>query len=135
MKEIIKDIPTEAVCAIITACGTVLSAVIAFFSSRYVSRKEIRKMKMQWEHDDRTINQKAFSEMVSAVSRYAQSGWSRHQREAMEKISASMIGEGNSMSDELSALYKSVSGGYAKSDIEMHLESVVKLRNSNVKYK
>ena len=69
------------------AISPILAAAIAFFTAKHTARKEIRKLELQWKREDTVSENRDFSEMVAAVSRYAQSGWSKHQREAIEKIS------------------------------------------------
>ena len=85
---------------------------------------------MQLEHDDKKAREKTFSEMVDLVSKYAESGRPRYQREALGKISVSMIGADSQMADELSKLYSTVSTGYARADIQQLLNSVICLKNT-----
>lgn len=118
------------ICAVVSTVGVVLSAVIAFLTALYTSKSEFRKLKMQLEHDDKRAREKAFSEMVGSVSKYVESGYRKYQREAMEKISVSMVGADKQMIDELSRLYSTVSAGYARADIQQLLDSVICLKNT-----
>ena len=85
---------------------------------------------MQLEHDDKKAREKVFSEMVDLVSKYMESGRPRYQREALGKISVSMIGADSQMVDELSRLYSAVFAGYARTDIQQLLNSVICLKNA-----
>ena len=123
------SIKSQLICAIITASGTVLSAVIAFFSARYTAKREIRKMKLQWAHDDHLSDKKDFSEMTAAVSRYAQSGWSRHQREALECIAVVQVSASGDLLSELITLSNLVSSG-SLDDIHQQLMSVIRLNST-----
>ena len=123
-----KNLSTELICAIITASGTVLSAVIAFFSARYTAKREIRKMKLQWTREDNLSDKKEFSEMTAAVSRYAQSGWSRHQREALECISVLQVSASGELLDELTTLSNLVASD-SLDDISQQLMTVIRLNS------
>ena len=76
-----------ALTSLLAAISPILAATIAFFTAKHTTRKEFRKLESQWNREDTVWEKESFAEMVAAVSRYTQSGWSRHQREAMEKIS------------------------------------------------
>ncbi len=131
LAEAVFSLPPEIVSAIISACGVILSAIIAFLSAKSVANKEIKKMKMQWSREDSLSDQQAFSEMLSAVSRYLQSDWSRHQREALEKISAIRGMKGGKQLEALDALHASVLSG-DKSEIEVAIAGITRLRQSGV---
>lgn len=91
MLEKLSDLLTSeaftALTSLLAAISPILAAAIAFFTAKHTTRKELRKLKSQWNREDAVWEKESFTEMVAAVSRYAQSGWSKHQREAMEKIS------------------------------------------------
>lgn len=118
---------TEIICALITAGGTVLAAIIAHFTARWTSKREVKKMKMQWDHDGDVARERAFSEMVAAVSKYIQSGWARHQREAVEKISAVQANECGELLDALDNLINSVLSEKTEAVAEQ-LSAVMRLR-------
>lgn len=126
MEEFFRSVPTELICAVISFLGTALSAVIAFLTARFTSNREIKKMKMQWAHDKTSSQKQALSEMVSATSRYVQSGWSKHQREAMEKISAFSICAAKDHFEALSSLYTAVASD-EREDAAICLSAVIQL--------
>lgn len=108
MNDLLNNLPTEIICALITAGGAILSAVIAHLTARGTTRREIKKLKMQWKRDDDLAAQKTFSEMYAAVSKYIQSGWSRHQRDAMEKVSELRANEQGELLNALDDLHAAI---------------------------
>ena len=91
MFEKLSDVLTSeaftALTSLLAAISPILAATVAFFTAKHTTRKEFRKLESQWNREDTVWEKESFAKMVAAVSRYTQSGWSRHQREAMEKIS------------------------------------------------
>lgn len=111
---------------LLSVISPILSAVIAFITARYTVRKEIQKQQMQWEREDHVSENRDFSEMVSAVSRFTQSGWSKHQREAMERITVVQASNPDLPLDEL---YSTVASGDA-AEAATSLQEVLKARNN-----
>ena len=122
-------IKTQVICAIITASGTVLAAVIAFFSARYTARREIKKLKLQWTREDNLTGKKEFAEMTAAVSRYLQSGWSRHQREALESVAILQVTAHGDLLTELSTLSDLIASD-SLDDIPQQLRTVIRLNSA-----
>lgn len=121
MVEILKSIPIEIICAVIAFLGTVMSALIALLTAKHTSKKEFIKMQMQWQREDKLANDQAYADMLSAVSKYLQSGWSKHQRKALVKISTVQMYCSNA---ELDSLYSSVASGNIESvKAQYHLVS------------
>lgn len=120
---------TEVICALITAGGTMLAAVIAHLTALWTSKREVKKMKMQWDHDTEVAEKRAFSAMLAAVSKYIQSGWAKHQRDAIEKISAVQASERGEMFDALDGLIKTVLSGDTEAIAEQ-LSAVMRSRRS-----
>lgn len=103
------------------AISPILAAVISFFTAKYTSRKEIRKLELEWKRKDAISKNRDFLEMVAAVSRYSQSGWSSHQREAMEKISIIQAQHNDPL---LRSLWQSVNSGNI-ADSLTYLQSII----------
>lgn len=123
------NLPIELTCAIITATGTVLSAVIAFLSARFTKKREIKKLKLQWSREDALSDKKEFAEMTIAVSRYAQSGWARHQREALESIMVLQASAHGKLLNELTVLACLVHSD-SLDDIPQQLMTIIRLNSS-----
>ena len=120
----------EIISALISASGTIIAAIIAWLSAKSAAKREIRKLKTEWARQDKLSDDQKFTEMTSAVSRYIQTGWPRHQREALEKIST-VQSTGRLSSDELQCLYEAV----LSSDIDQcrtQLSVVIRLRQQIV---
>ncbi|MBE6985949.1 MAG: hypothetical protein E7433_00795 [Ruminococcaceae bacterium] len=100
----------EIISAIISAFGTIAAAIIAWISAKFTAKREIHKLRLSWEREDNILRKKAFADMGAAVSRYIQSGWSRHQREALEAIAFVRSSDGETAS-EIENLYEAVLGG------------------------
>lgn len=90
------------------AISSILAAVIAFFTAKFTTRKEFRKLELQWKREDNALERQALSDMCAAVSKYLQSGWSRHQREALGKISSAKALVSGDLLDSLAKLHESV---------------------------
>lgn len=58
---------SELICTFITAGGVVLSAVISYFTSRYVANNEIKKLKMTWDREDAKSSSKDIAELTKLV--------------------------------------------------------------------
>ena len=125
-----KNLPTEIICALITAGGTILSALIATISAKHVTQRELKKLKLQWKHERDLSSADAFTEMVMAVSRYTQSGWPRHQREALERITAMQTNAHGETASALNALYGATASGSA-AEINKCLATVIRLQQAH----
>lgn len=89
MFEQINDLLTpEVVAALITLLGSIITIIFADWRAKRAAKNEFKKLKMEWAREDRTLENQLFSDMNGAVSKYIQSGWPRHQRDALEKIAA-----------------------------------------------
>ena len=84
-------------------------------------------MQMQWAHDTQAARNRAYADMFSAVSEYVQSGWTKHQRNALSKIAVVQTCETGRTFDILRELYCSVSAGDTES-AKAHLLAVAQLR-------
>lgn len=62
--------PTEIICAFITAGGVVLSALIAGVISLYVSRREARKQLLAWQREDRLHFDHKFDTLCQCILNY-----------------------------------------------------------------
>ena len=126
MNNVIKDLPTEIVCELVAGGGAVLAAIIAYLTARTTTKKELKKMKMQWERNDAQSIKADFEEVASSVSKYIQSGWPSHQRDALQKISKLQMAGSEEMFDALESLRTSILYG-PKGSIEQRLNAVIKL--------
>ena len=114
MREIIRKIVIcfstdfDEITDFLAAVSPILAALVAFVTAKFTARHEIRKQKMQWAREDNLSENRDFSDMVAAVSRYTQSGWSKHQREAMERISRVQAA---APAPSLNALWDAVAAG------------------------
>lgn len=114
---------------LLAAISPILSAVIAFITAKYTTQKEIRKQEMQWDREDDIAENRDFSAMTSAVSRFIQSGWSKHQREAIERITVVQTADSD---PELDTLFDAVASGDTDNSANC-LQNVVRVRNSQSK--
>lgn len=65
-------IDSTIICTIITAIGTIISGLIAWFVSRSSTKAEIEKIKESWKREDIVSSEKEFAEMAETVGRYLQ---------------------------------------------------------------
>lgn len=103
--------PSEVVCAIIAACGTVVSALIAWFVSRSAASKEIEKMRLTWDREDLVSSDDEYAEMASLVSTYIHYRNGGSQVKALAKVGALRSKENGPIAEDLDGLYEAIETG------------------------
>lgn len=76
----------EVISALIALLGSIITFISANLSAKHTAKNEIKKLKLEWSREDRAAENQLFSDMSAAISKYIQSGWSRHQRDALSQI-------------------------------------------------
>ena len=116
---------SEILCAVIAACGTVVSTAIAWFVARYSAKAEIIKIKLTWEHEKEVYLDKSFSEMADAVSRFCHRPNSAALAEARAKVASLRASEEEGIGKELDALYKELGECFHTDPVENHLTIII----------
>ncbi len=99
---------TEILCSLIALAGAALSALVSFFVAKFSSEREIKKMKLEWEHQDVISSDEDFSDMAVAVSRFVQAQTSKTHTEAITAITKIRAKEYGEIADSLDALYAAI---------------------------
>ena len=103
--------PVEIICTIVSVCGTVLSALIAWFVSRSIASKEIERLKLSWEREDVVTSDDDFADLAAQVALFSSSyldGYEPDTRQVRSKIAAVMSRESGSLAESLDSLYSAV---------------------------
>lgn len=102
---------TEIICALITAAGVLISAIISYGISRFTANKEVEKMQLVWDREDIVSSDDEFAEMASTVAKFVQYPISVHQREAMGRVAAIRSKEQGTLGILLDQLYQNINEG------------------------
>ena len=103
--------PLEMICTLITVCGTVVSASIAWFVSRSTANKEIERLKLFWEREDVVSSDDDFVEMASKVASYisgVRDGYSLGIQDVASIVAAVRSKESGALATLLDELYSAV---------------------------
>ena len=92
------------VCSLISFAGVVLSTLL----NRVSTRKQVKKMLLEWEREDKVSLKDEVSAAVAAALQFAQSNKMHDQREAIGKIGSAMIQAEGDLINKLTALYDAV---------------------------
>lgn len=126
---------TELICTLVTAGGTLLSAVIAFFVSRSTANKEIEKMKLSWDHEDTVSSDDDFAEMAALVSKFvclSTGGW---QPDALSKVAEVRSRESGRLGDILDKLYVCIGQEHYRETDALLTEAITEKRKLKSKRK
>lgn len=115
---------TEIICAIISAAGVVASSVISWLISKSTANKEIRKMRMTWDHEKEIAYGENFAEMVSAVSLYINSRNIGDGYRALEAVSKLRAKESGALAKKLDTLHSKIEKNQF-SDLDKCLSEVI----------
>lgn len=99
---------TTIICALISACGVVLSAVASYMIARNSARKEIALLKLSWAREDVTSSADAFGAMSEAVARYIGNTNHTNQCDALAKIGLVRANTSGELGATLDALHNAV---------------------------
>lgn len=99
---------TEIICALIAVTGTLVSAVISFWVSKFSAEKEIQKMKLEWKRQDIVSSDEDFLDMAVAVSRFIQMQTSKTHTEAIAAVTKIRAKESGTIADSLDSLYSAI---------------------------
>ena len=88
--------------------GTLVSAVISFWVSKFSAEKEIQKMKLEWKRQDIVSSDDDFSDMAVAVSRFLQMQTSKTHTDAVAAVTKIRAKEFGTIADSLDALYAAI---------------------------
>lgn len=117
----------QIICTIVTACGTVLSAIIAWAVAKHTANKEIEKLKATWEHDDTVSFRNRLSAMAEETAMYVAriaEGLSATNVTASAKISALRPLASGTLADALDQLALDIQDGTIH-DIKQSLDAVI----------
>lgn len=122
---------TEIVCALIAVTGTLVSAVISFWVSKFSAEKEIQKMKLEWKRQDIVSSDEDFSDMAVAVSRFIQMQTSKTHADVVAAVTKIRAKEFGTIADDLDALYATIGrrgAGYSpnREEIDRLLSEILK---------
>lgn len=95
----------EIICTLIALCGTVASGLISWLVARSSAEKEIKKMRIEWEHDKLLSSDDDFSEMASSVAVCLQSLDLSDFDTALASVASLRIKETGPISLKLDVLY------------------------------
>lgn len=115
----------EIICTLIALCGTVASGLISWLVARSSAEKEIKKMRIEWEHDKLLSSDDDFSEMASSVAVCLQSMELSDFDTALASVAALRIKETGPISLKLDALYTTlyeISPNFCTSDSPANLD-------------
>ena len=98
----------KTICTLITAGGVVISAVISFLTSRYVSNKEIEKLKLTWKREDNIMSSEDISELTKLVYEFANCQNDYFRIPAMAKVAAMRSRETGAVADALNNLHNAL---------------------------
>lgn len=98
----------EIICTLITLCGTVASGLISWLVARSSAEKEIKKMRIEWEHDKLLSSDDDFSEMASSVAVCLQSLDLSDFDTALSSVASLRIRETGPISLKLNKLYSTL---------------------------
>ena len=118
---------TEIICTLISSAGVVLSALIAWLVSRSSAKKEIEKMKLEWEREDVVSSDDDFGQLSAAVSRYVMDTETPIIRKDAVAFAASMRArENGTLAELLDALYTALVEAKPAPVVENALVEVIK---------
>lgn len=98
----------EIICTLIALCGTVASGLISWLVARSSAEKEIKKMRIEWEHDKLLSSDDDFSEMASSVAVCLQSLDLSDFDTALASVASLRIRETGPISLKLDKLYSTL---------------------------
>lgn len=94
----------KIIVALISAAGVVISALVSLVISRNAAKKEIEKMKLEWEREDVVSTDDEYAAMASAVASYLHS--SAPNTKAVSTVAAIRSKENGDLASLLDKLYK-----------------------------
>lgn len=102
---------TEIICALISVSGVILSCVTSYLVSKVSSAKEIKKLRLELEHNDQSALSSELSEALASAARFSNYASSRNQNAASGKIAAVRSKYSGSVGELLDELYNAVVNG------------------------
>lgn len=102
------QLPIEVICTLITLCGTIISAVISWFVSRYSTNKEIEKLKLTWEREDVVSSDDEFAAMISDIAELIFYDCPEQKRETLSKVAAARSKESGTLATSLDDIYYAI---------------------------
>lgn len=72
--------------ALVSGASAVIAAIVSFLTSKHIAGKEIQKMKIAWNYEEKREYEQNFSELITATKIFCDKReWGSH-RNAIEKI-------------------------------------------------
>lgn len=96
---------TEVICALITASGVLLSTLGSLFVSKITASKEIKKLELEFEHNDNAKLAAELSDALAAAAKYANKPVRMFHTDAVTKVAAVRVRYGGEIGRLLDALY------------------------------
>lgn len=101
----------EIICAIISVGGVLLSTLGSMFVSRIAASKEIKKLKLEFEHNDNATLAAELSDALAAAAKYSSKPITMYRTDAVSKIAAVRVRYGGELGRLLDVLYSNLSDG------------------------
>lgn len=96
---------TEVICALITASGVLLSTLGSLFISKITASKEIKKLELEFEHNDNAKLSAELSDALAAAAKYANKPVRMFHTDAVTKVATVRVRYGGEIGRILDVLY------------------------------
>lgn len=101
----------EIICAIISAGGVLLSTLGSLFISKIAASKEIKKIKLEFEHNDNATLATELSDALAAAAKYSSKPITMYHTDAVSKVAAVRVRYGGELGRLLDVLYGDLTDG------------------------
>ncbi|MGM9615689.1 MAG: hypothetical protein ACI4V3_05305 [Faecousia sp.] len=85
--------------------SALISAAVALIVSYITAKKEIKKMRLEWEREDHLSAEDELANMASAVSSFISRGSEGYREQALSKVASARSKEAGPMAEALDSLY------------------------------
>lgn len=102
---------TEVICAIISAGGVLLSTFGSLTISKIAASKEIKKIKLEFDHSDNAKLAEELSEAMAAAAKYSNKPVVMYQTDAVSKVAAVRVRYSGEVGRLLDVLYNNLANG------------------------
>lgn len=112
--------------------GILISGLVSWVVARSTADREIKKLKLLWEHENHITLDSQFSEMCRSVSRYSANRRPRDCTHACEEVMAMQSIAENELSEVLMKLYAAISdNNQSKYAIECLLNEAIEVKRKS----
>lgn len=85
--------------------SALISAAVALIVSYITAKKEIKKMKLEWDREDHLSAEDELANMASSVSSFISRGTEGYREQALSQVAAARSKSAGSMAEALDSLY------------------------------